>query len=221
MERHPSPAQPCRKRLGPQRDRTAAPSPGRLRLRRRWRRGRGNARAQRGRVLAPRVSPPGAARRQRHRRLRRTAGTPARVSARARPHRFHPHRRSAGRARGGPRCSTGRYPVLALDPEHQVDRGGGRRGRRPPLVPGVHVEGPRPGQGDDRPLQDVGLRGDHPDGRHGGAGTPGAGRAPRLHAAPQDRARDDRRRHPAPGVDLGVREIRTHHVRQRRRPQRG
>ena len=50
---------------------------------------------------------------------------------------------------------AGRAPVHAVDAGHPVDRGGRRRQRRSPVVPGLRVARPGPGQGDDRSLRRV------------------------------------------------------------------
>ena len=64
------------------------------------------------------------------------------------------------------------------------------------------------------------LRGARPHRRHRRARPPRARRPPRLLAAADDRAAHDRRRRPAPRLDVGVRAQRADPVRQRRRSRR-
>ena len=122
-------------------------------------------------------------------------------------------------ARARPR---GRAAVHAVDARAPVRS---RRSRavsdRAPLVPGVRLARPRARQGDDRAGGERRLRGARAHGRHRGARTPRARRAPRVHAAAEDRARHAGRRRAPPGVDLGLRARRADQVRQRRRSGRG
>ncbi len=66
----------------------------------------------------------------------------------------------------------------------------------------------------------VRLPGNHDHGRHRGARSTRARRARRVHDAAATRAGDVDRRCVASGVDVGVRPVRSDHVRQRRRPRR-
>ena len=93
-----------------------------------------------------------------------------------------------GRAVGGAGGRAGRHPVLAVDHEHPVDRGGGGRQRRAEVVPGVHLERPRAGA---RPRRPGGRRpATRPSGSRstrrcsaGAAPTPGAGSRSRHRSA--------------------------------------
>ena len=121
------------------------------------------------------------------------------------PDRVHPHRRSPGRAGRGPRRRARRPALHAVHAGHPLDRGGrARQDVRAQVVPGLRVARPGDGQGDDRPGPGGRLRGHHGHGRHRRARQARSRRAPRLRAAPQDRAGDDDRRRPPPGLDAGA-----------------
>jgi len=141
---------------------------------------------------------------------------------RARADRLHPDRRPRRRARRRPGCSARRAPLHALDDEHPLDRGGPRRQRRPPLVPGLRVARPRAGEGDDRPAPEpLATR------RSCSPSTPAVlGRRERdvrrgFSLPAFDRARHHPRRRPAPRVDVVVRAERADPLRQRRGTRRG
>ena len=172
-----------------------APAPGgRVRLRRRRGRGRADPGRQCGRVPADPLPPPRPAQRRRSATSRPRSSAPRSPPPRARTDRVHPSRAPRGRARRGAGGGERRRPLHPLHAEHLFHRGSARRQRGPAVVPGLRLARPRVGQGDGGPCRRGALRGARADGRHRGAGAPGARRPPRVRVAARARAADLPRR---------------------------
>ncbi len=144
-------------------------------------------------------------------------GRPPGVPADPLPDGIHPHRQLAGRAGGGARRPARRHPVLAVDGVDTVDRGGRGRLRRSQVVPGLHLARPGTRPRARRALGGGRVRGAVADRRHRRARATRARRPPGLHAAAEDRPRDDLRRRVPPRLDARLPPCRTDHVLERRR----
>ena len=208
----PRRAAPGPRRVGrrPAPHRQAPPARRRVRLHRRRRRGRAHARRQRGRVRRRPRSGPGCCAASRRSTIGSTLlGRPLAYPLVLAPTGFTRIADPEGELAVARAAARAGLPVHAVDAQHPLDRGGPRRQRRPPVVPGLRLARPRAGQGDDRPGRRRPLRGARAHRRHRGARPARARRAPRVLAAAHDRARHDRRRRPPPRLDVVVRAQRT------------